>query len=76
MTIVFESQENPVFLRRRNTGENLRLLGVVRQRRVRHSIHLLASDDFAGVDSDLRADVAGDAVIVTGDNLDLDPVLL
>ena len=52
------------------------VFGDVRQRRVRHLLHFVARDDLAGFDSYLRADVAGDAVVVAGDDLDVDAILL
>ena len=52
------------------------LLGDVGQRRVRHVVQFVARDDVAGFDSNLRANVAGDAVVVAGDDLDLNTILL
>src|SRR5208337_3473306 len=76
MAVVFESQENAILLSRGNASEYARLLGIVGQRRVRHAIEILAGDDFAGFDAYLRADVPGDAVVVTRYNLHVNAILL
>src|SRR5271165_5259508 len=76
MAVVFEGEENAVFLYRRNAREDVRLLDVVRQRRIRHPVQIFARNHLAGIDAYLCADVAGHAIVVTGDDLDFDPILL
>jgi hypothetical protein len=76
VAVLFESQQNPVFLYWRHAREYARFLGIMGQSRVRHPIQILAGHDFAGFDAYLRADVSGDAVVVTGDRFDLNPILL
>ena len=46
------------------------------ERRVCNPLQLVTREDVARSDSYLRADVTGDAVIVPGDNLDLNTILL
>ena len=71
---VFESQENPVLLCRRNASEDVRFLGVMGQRRIRHIGHFVARDNVAGIETDLRTHAGGDKVVVAGDDLDLDAI--
>ena len=44
------------------------------ERRVRHRVELLAEHDAARLEADLRAHVAGDQLVVPGQDLDGDPV--
>jgi hypothetical protein len=51
VAVVFESQENPVFLRGRYAREYPCLLDIVPQRRVGHPLQFVARQDVAGGDT-------------------------
>lgn len=70
MAAPLERNDDAVFLRRRDPGEDGGLFHNVAQRRVAHALDLVAHHDAAGVDPDLRADMPRDQFIVAGQNLD------
>ena len=59
----------------RDAREDVRLLGVVSQRGVRHIHEIVTCHNVSGVQSYLRANAGGDKVVVAGDDLDLHSIV-
>src|SRR5258708_4735873 len=70
---VLESQDDAVFLGRRDTGKNRGLLGHMGQGAIAHALDFLAEHNLAGIQSHPDADVAGDQNTVPGNDLHLLP---
>src|SRR6266446_3237052 len=69
-----EREDDAVFLRGGDAGEDGRLLSYRGESAVGHALDLVATDDAGTVEADLTADVLGDKLVVAGEDLHHDAV--
>jgi hypothetical protein len=74
VVVAFERKQDARLLRRGDAGEDVGPLGHRGQGRVGHAVQVLAENNLAGVEPDLGADVAGHELVVSGQDLDADPI--
>lgn len=74
MTVVFQSQEDAIFLCRRYASENAGAFSCVLQRRLSQLFQIITGYDLTRIDPYLRANMSGDAIVVSRNDLCLHPV--
>ena len=74
VAVRLERAEDPMLLRRRDAGKDVRLLCDPREGALVQVLDLTAKDDPAVVDADLAADVPSDELVVAGEDLHLHAV--
>ena len=75
VAFALEGLDDALLVRRREAGEHVGGLDGLGQLRVGHGLDLAAEHDLLGIDADLGADLAGDEVVVAGQDLDGHAVL-
>ena len=75
MPLFLERLHNAFFVRGRKTRKHIHGFHGLGQLRVGHRFHLAADQDFFRVNADFAAYLAGDEVVVAGQNLDRHPML-